>query len=106
MFCREYDKSGYFCHHQPQNNWKSCFDLIICEGLAEDLNSCNDRLRISCPPPPHGGGVLVVKSDYKNWVQIKGSSVLTCHMGLWLLWFSPHHLHLQHLTSSTSPEKE
>jgi hypothetical protein len=27
---------------------------------------------------------------------MKGSSILTCcHKGLWLLWFSSHHLHLQ-----------
>ncbi len=42
----------------------------------------------------------VVRSDYKYWVQMKGSSVLTCcHTDLWPLWFSliiiisnsPHH---------------
>jgi hypothetical protein len=42
----------------------------------------------------------VVKPNYKYWVQMKGSSGLTCcHMDLWPLWFSliiiirnsPHH---------------
>ncbi len=41
----------FFHHHQSQNNWKPCFDFIMCEGLAEDLNSCNNRL-FSAPPPP------------------------------------------------------
>ncbi len=40
-------------------------------------------------PPPRWEEFWVVRSDYKYWVQRKGSSVLTCgHTDLWPLWFS------------------
>ncbi len=118
-----------FGHHQSQNNWKLCFEFISVYGSDWDMKSQDccllslderpppvlppflgwDEARTSPPPPPYCsvGGVMMVRSDYNYWVQMKGSSVFTCwHMGLWLVWFSPHHLNLQYLNSSTSTEKE
>jgi hypothetical protein len=58
------------------------------------------------PPPPCclAGGFLVVKSDYKIWVQTKYSlAALTriCDSQ----WFSPHHLHLQQISPLHPPGK-
>ncbi len=53
------------------------------------------------------GRVFMVRSDYKTWVQIERSSVLTCcHMDLWL--YCGYHLIIiisNNVTSSSSPGK-
>ncbi len=101
----EYEISSIFLHHQSQNNWKPCLDFIVVYRSGWDLKSKDDCKyspgwqSISWPPPPTtwlmwgenqhpppfplhlltgGEGVLVAESDYKYWVQIKGSSLLTC----------------------------
>jgi hypothetical protein len=50
------------------------FTWLICVENQPTLSS-------HCPE----GGVMMIRSDYKIWVQTEGSSVLTCcHTDLWL----------------------
>ncbi len=88
-----------------KNNWKPSFDFISVHGLdgtwKPRMAVYNPRMAIyflsSLLFLSWGsvGRVLIVRSDYKYWVQMKGSSVHTClpHRPVALLWFSPHHLH-------------
>ncbi len=119
----------FFRHLQTQNTSINVLILSLCTGLAGILNPSmtvyNPRVTIySCPPPFLSWGEVrinppppptAVWAEFwwsaltkKYWIEIKGSSVLTWlpHWSVDSLWFSPHHLHLQHLTSSTSTEKE
>jgi hypothetical protein len=105
-----------FRHLQLQNNWKPSFDFISVHGLD---GTWKPRIAVYNPGMAiyflssllflgwgSVGRVLMVRSDYKHRVQMKGSSVDTWlpHRPVALLWFSPHHLH--HLPSSSPLEKE